>query len=498
MKVVTSKEMARLEKLAFDRGESGEAFMERVGLEIASMIPQFYSSTHPMILLCGRGNNAGDAYVAGRFLLQRGYNVEALQLFPLESCSELCKKNAKAFQECGGEIVFHNYKFPKNGVLLDGILGTGFKGKLEEHLADAIERANSSGNPIFAIDIPSGLDGNTGEVQNVAIKAEATFFLGVAKTGFFLEDGPRYTGRLYPISFGMENDIAQLGLASFWMLDENEVVQFLPKMVRTQHKYQKGYVVGLTGSHGMPGAAILSSEAAMRGGAGIVRILVPSGMENETANLPPELLRYFYQNNEWKKLTTFMNEATSAYLGPGIGRESTTKKLVKELLTAIQKPCVIDADALNIIAEDHSIRIPKGAILTPHHGEMARLLQSPREDKLTDALIAKCQEFSEKHEAILVLKGMPTLIFSPGTTPYLSAKGDPGMATAGCGDVLTGIIAAFLSQKLSPLHAASIGVVLHGIAGEIASAKATSYSLIARDIIEAIPGAFKSISSKNP
>lgn len=472
MKVVLPEEMARIEKMAYSQGAKELDFMEAAGKGVALFIQKQFAKDQLVTLLCGKGNNAGDAFVAGRFLQEAGYKVQALLLFPLNECSPLCKLQASLFL---GQIVD---TFPTQGIILDGLLGTGFKGTLHSPLLEIINLANLSKLPIIAIDIPSGLNGINGEASPVSILATWTVFLGLPKRGFFYGDGWKYVGRLIYVDFGLSAECIALASSDLELLTLDEMKALLPPITRTRHKYQAGYVVGLAGSHDMPGAANLASKSALTAGAGIVRIW----SKEENALLIPEIVRSYYNDEQGDLVLKSMNEASAVFVGPGLGNCT----LLKELLSGLTKPVVIDADALNAIAKD-DLCIPKNSVLTPHVGEMQRLL------KMKDFDHKDVQAFVDKHEVYLVLKGAPTFIFGPQIKPFVSPTGDPGMATAGSGDVLTGIIAAFLAQKLTPLNASCLGVYFHGLVGEIAAKEKTSYALIASDLISVFPLAFKAL-----
>ena len=445
-------------------------------------------------LLCGKGNNAGDAYVAGVYLLEKGYKVQAYQVAPIEDSSDLCQKNYHRFQEKGGQIVgftrVDEIDLKNESLLVDALFGTGFKGEAKGIFAKFINKANSSNLPIIAVDIPSGLDGESGIVEGRAIKAAVTVFLGLPKTGFFLQDGWKMVGKLRFVDFGLPHSYIDEFDAEMEMLSIDMVKGLLPKIAYDRHKYQAGLVIGLAGSIGMPGAAMLASTAALRGGAGIVRLLHPKGMETELSNSPYELIKIGYGAGDEKMIIETLNSASACFIGPGIGRGKEIRELIKKVLPNIEKPCVIDADALTIIAEE-KIKLPPGVILTPHKGEMIRLLQKSSPQPSSKEFLQYCQKFSDEKRVTLVLKGGPSFIFHPQEKVLVSPYGDPGMATAGSGDVLTGLIAALLAQKLSSYQAAMLAVYLHGIAGEMAAIEKSSYCMIASDIIDKFPTAFR-------
>ncbi len=498
MKVVSAKQMAHIESLAYRDGASEHDFMEEAGSGVALVVHDYaerHNTDRVIILLCGKGNNGGDAYVTGIHLLHLEYEVFAIQVAPIAECTTLCRENYERFIEEGGRLAETLQEFPTNGIIVDGLFGTGFHGAIEEPYAAIVALANHSGLPIIAIDIPSGLNGETGIVEGEAIVATETAFLGLPKTGFFLNEGWNHVGKLVPVDFGLPKQYIDECETNLIMLSHELLNPLLPPLKRNRHKYEAGYVVGLAGSPTMPGAAMLSSLAALRGGAGIVKLLHPKGMEAELSVSPYELIRVPYTPHEIDMMVPLLNKASATFIGPGLGQSAETKKLLLTLVPRLEKPCVIDADALKIIS-DSKVPFPKHAVLTPHHGEMMHLLKMSTQPRLTLSFLETCQAFAEEHDITLVLKGAPTFIFQPRHPYIVNPTGDPGMATAGCGDVLTGLIAALLAQKLQPHDAASLGVFLHGLAGEIASEDATSYGVIASDLIFRFPEAFKIIQMR--
>lgn len=498
LKVVTAQEMARIEKIAYSEGASEQTFMENAGRGIAEEVQTFIeqaSAPKVVTLLIGKGNNGGDAFATGIQLLKKGIKTVASHLFKLEACSPLCQVMHKKFLASGGRVhkaSAASFSF-ESGVILDGLVGTGFQGKAEGVLALAIDRANRSRLPIIAIDIPSGLHGSTGEVETVAIQATQTLFLGLPKIGFFLKKGWDHVGKLKDVDFGLQEKYISKANAVAYLLNESGMVDVFPSIKRTRHKYQAGYVLSIAGSRGMPGAALLASLSALRAGAGIVRLFHPKGMEAELSGAPFELIREGWDGKNMKRIGEEMRRAKVMLIGPGIGRTSTTKGMVQQLLRISPLPLVIDADALYFLAENPSWRLPKGSILTPHQGEMQLLLSKFKNNSTLTPKneMEHYQIFAQKKQVTIVLKGAPTFIFCPETMPLIVTRGDPGMATAGSGDVLTGVIAAMLAQGLDARSAASLSVYLHGMTGEMAAHALTSYCMIASDLITFLPNAFK-------
>lgn len=498
MKVVSSQQMFQMESDAYREGASESDFMEEAGSGVALVVhdySEFYNLDKHVILLCGKGNNAGDAYVAGLHLLHLEYHVIAYQTFPLNNCSRLCKENHFRFIQEGGIVKeissAEEIDYPPSGIIVDGLFGTGFRGEVKEPIASIIESANQSQLPIIAVDIPSGLNGETGEASGSCIIAVETAFLGLPKMGFFLRSGWNYVGNLAYVDFGLPKEFIDQAVTELIMLSPDMLKPLMPPIVRNRHKYQAGYVVSLAGSRTMPGAAMLSSLAALTSGAGIVRLLYPEEMELELVAGPLELIKMPYGSDKesLEMIVETMNRASATLVGPGLGVTAATRELLREVMPHLTKPCVIDADALTIMAEE-KIPFPANSILTPHTGEIKRLLQIDYVD-LEMNFLRKCQAYAEEHQLTLILKGGPTFIFHPNYTMLVNPRGDPGMATAGSGDVLTGILASLMAQGLSPQHAAALGVYIHGVSGEFAAGELTSYCMLASDIINYLPDAFR-------
>lgn len=482
IKVVTTQEMTRIERLAIERGASAQEFMLQAGSKVAQAAMDFLRQKggKKVVLLIGRGNKGGDAYVAGIQLLQAGYIVRAVTFASPAECSELNRFFAGQFKGISG----HDLHFSEDDLIIDGLLGTGFHGVIESGaMADAITLANSSGLPILSIDIPSGLDGTTGTYSGPVIKATETVTLGFAKIGLFKHSGWDCTGRLRIEEFGLPQEIASDAKAVALIPKIEEL--HLPTMVRSHHKYERGFVIGFGGSKEFKGAVKLSGTAALHGGAGIVKLFTLE----DVGQVADELIAQIWSLAAWKKNLV---KASSVFIGPGLGRSTTAKEWCKAALHQVDKPCVLDADALYFLPD---MKIPKRCILTPHHGEMLHLLGEA--DLEEEVLWTRCQKYVDEHSVVLILKGAPTHIFSPACLPIIIPRGDPGMATAGSGDVLTGLLAALLAQGQSLLEAAVVGVTLHALAGEAAALEKTSYGYSAGDLITFFPSAFKCFLKNN-
>jgi len=485
--VVTAKEMQRIEKLAFEAGESGRDYMETAGREIAAVLEKELitpSAEFHIHLLVGKGNNGGDAFVAGYHLLKKGFDVTAHHLAPLDECSPLCEEMGARFKKNGGKLdqISHTPQFNEKGIIVDGLTGTGFEGAAKGALAETIEAANQAHLPCYAIDIPSGLNGNTGEVETLAIKADATLYLALPKIGFFQGQGWDHVGELIPIDFGMPEKFLHKAKSVARIESKQSYVGKLPPIKRTRHKYQAGYLLAVAGSPGMSGAALLSSYSALKTGTGIVRLFYPKEMEGELANAPYELIKESWDLSDDARITEEAKRAKALIVGPGIGRSDKTHKALRTLLAKTTLPTVIDADALYFLSIDPEMNLPDKTVLTPQTQEMERILGKP-------PTLAHCQEYVKEKGVTLVLKGAPTFLFHPHTQPLIIPYGDPGMATAGTGDVLTGVIGSMLAQGLSPNEGASLGVLLHALAGEIAAERESSFGMTATDLLHSLPEA---------
>ncbi len=485
MKVVDAKEMKKIESLALKEGFLEEEFMLKAGLHIANLVMHYAKKYHlekKVILLIGKGNNGGDGYVAGSHLLENGFNVTAFHLCSLENSSPLNQFFCQKFQKQNAQVTFlkdkKDFQLPEKGILLDGILGTGFRGTLDPFFCEIISLANASRLFRLSIDIPSGLDGSTGKVCSTAIKADVTAYLGLPKTGFFFQQGYNYTGHLEHVDFGLKEKYINQAEETAILYDSKSL--HFPEIVRTRHKYQAGYVLTVAGSPQMRGAAKLCTMASLRAGAGIVRLFHHG---DNGYNLDPEVICCPYEEKVFQEE---VQRATAICIGPGIGR-NVKSDFLSFLLGFKDISFVLDADALFFLSENENVSLPKNCIITPHEKEMLRLLKKD----YSENLLEESQKYAEKKGCTIVLKGAPTLLLQPGKKAVIINKGDPGMATAGSGDVLTGIIAGLLAQKMSCYDAALLGVYLHGSAGEIAAKEKTSFCMVASDILDSLPKAFK-------
>jgi ADP-dependent NAD(P)H-hydrate dehydratase / NAD(P)H-hydrate epimerase len=472
MKVVTPLEMQKIESASIANGYSAAHFMDKAAIGIVAVVESFIDKNFlpkQVLLLAGNGHNGGDAYTVGSLLLTRGFSVEAFSPTSITKNAPLCLERFQQFIQDGGKLVstLENYK---TSVIVDGLLGTGFQGEVAPEFVSAIAWANDTRVPILSIDIPSGLCGFTGVVSPIAIRATITMFLALPKVGFFIGQGPDYIGHLVPIDFGLPSSFIDGAIGNACLIEQKDVE--LPPIVRSRHKYQAGYVLGLAGSFSMQGAAVLSTAAALRSGSGIVRLF-----SDVAINLLPEII---YQKYD---IVTFEQEAKRAcayFVGPGLGKDTAAHSQVESFLS--KSSVVFDADALYFLAKNPQWKIPPNSILTPHKGELIFLLGKEPD-------LESVQIYADLQQVTVIWKGFPTIIFHPQELPSIVMGGDGGMATAGSGDVLTGMVASFLAQRLSAKKAAIAAVYFHALAGSLAAKELSSYCLIASSILDYLPQA---------
>lgn len=492
IKIVAADEMARIEKEAIFEGISPEKFMTAAAANLAEGIEEF-ANTHfkpkKITLIAGKGNNGGDGYATALHLLSKGFEVKAFCLYNVDSCSPL---NRKFFRLLASKIQVEKFddtsSFLEESLVIDALLGTGFKGDLDPCLQAVIEKINRSNLPVLSIDIPSGLDGSFGAKQPYIVKAHTTFYLELAKTGFFIDGGFEYVGQLKKVCFGLPQKFIDRALAFGYLCKDGLSKELLPEMERTQHKYERGYVVGLSGSPGMSGAAILACLGAMRSGAGIVRLFHRCSIEELASQKFLELIVSPWNLERFEEFLQEEHRARAIFMGPGLGKDLVVLNKALDLLGLCEKPCVVDADLLEPFAKDHR-KFSSEIVMTPHRQEMQRCLDITASIQDEDFLEA-IQSFVQEKKVTVVLKGAPTFILSPKKPLLVMIHGDKGMATAGSGDVLTGMIAGLLSRGMRSREASALGVYIHGKAGERAAGLTTSQSMIASDILEHIPEVF--------
>ena len=513
MKVVTAAEMRGIdEKTIKTFGLSSAVLMERAGLAVAAKVRGLFGK-RKVIVISGGGNNGGDGIVAGRELFRSGWNVRAFLLAAENRLSPDCLKQYKTAKKMGLPIEFRTgirSADLHSAVVIDAIFGTGINKTVGPPVADVIAFLNKSEAPVISVDIPSGISADNGEVLGEAVRADYTVTFGLPKIGHLLHPGAECCGKLFVEDIGFPAELLTSDRLMAATIDDRMASSLIPERPVHSYKGNYGHVLVVAGSRGKTGAALMTARACLRSGAGMVTVGVPETLADifqsrvtEDMVLPlPDTGGGQFSSQAAEHILRFVSEKADVLaIGPGIGTSDDTRSIIPQLIKNSVSPMVIDADGINSI-EGNADSLKKArspVILTPHIGEMARLLRRGPMDyaglreKISKEGIQTPVSFAKETGTYLILKGAPTVVAVPEGRAFINTTGNPGMATAGAGDVLTGIVAGFLGQGLNPLSAAILGVYMHGLAGDVAATEKGMHSMIATDLIDHLPGAFASL-----
>ena len=513
MIIVTSEQMASIDKHAIETiGIPGERLMEKAGKIVADVALLFLAKKtgrRKAVIFAGKGNNAGDSFVAARYLMEQDIETKLLLLYEPDCLKGDAALNFQRIAESYPQILVHAdslekllscEKYVKEAdLLIDGIFGTGFKGAPRGHSAEGIFFINGVHKPVLAIDIPSGLNGTTGVVEKIAVKADCTVTFGLPKTGLLFNDGPKYAGKLKIVDIGLPDKSVATAELDLFYIRNKEICQKFHKREPDSHKMSFGHLFVVAGSVGLTGAAMLSSQAALRSGCGMVSLGCAKSLNPIFETTLPEIITYpltettsqTIDKQAYSKVLSLVKDRNcgAILIGPGLGRHQRTTDLVVDIIKHSPCPLIVDADALNALAEC-KLNILKHAsvpvIITPHPGELARLLGVSNKD-IQENRYKYVKLASKKFNVVTVLKGRNTLVSVPGGVTYLNPTGNSGLATAGSGDVLAGMLGSFLVQGMSPADAACCAVYLHGKTADYIAKFRGERSLIASDIIKYLP-----------
>ncbi|HEY6730494.1 MAG TPA: NAD(P)H-hydrate dehydratase [Solirubrobacterales bacterium] len=476
-----------------ERGVPSLDLMEAAGRAVAETVAEL-APEGPIRVVCGKGNNGGDGFVAARLLREMGFEVEALLLWPAEDLSGDAEVNYRRFggQRLDGDPA---ERLADSGAVIDAIFGTGFEGAPREPAAAAIQAINRCGAPVVACDIASGVDASTGEVAGEAVEADVTVSFHAAKLGQRVAPGKWRCGELRVAAIGIPAGAPDAAAGEI----DPAVLALAPRRGPRSTKFTSGEVAIAGGSRGLTGAVRMASLAAIRAGAGYATVAVPADLEMVYELAQPEVMSVACPGGDGclvpaskKKVLRTFERASAGVVGPGLGRDPGSFELVREVLAEIEAPLVLDADGLNAFAGRLGELAAREAptILTPHAGELGRLLERDFEE-IGAHRLGSAREAAERAGAIVVLKGDDTIV-TDGTRVAVNAISAPALATAGSGDVLSGMTAALLARGLEPFAAACAAVVAHARAGLDAAAKVgAAESVIAGDVIAAIPLAMR-------
>jgi len=507
MRVCTTEQMRKLDSLSIEKyGIPGQKLMETAGRWVSivarNMLKDIDGET--VCLLAGRGNNGGDGFVAARYLFNLGFDVEIILAAEPDTFKGDALINFERIKEL--KIPYRRFanKIPETDIVLDALLGTGISGAPRGEIADAIARINDArrkGALVLAIDIPSGINGNDGSAAGDAVDADSTVTFGFAKIGNLIHPGKALAGRLFIADIGLDAHAKAEVAITHEFATIQEIAALLPSRPPDGHKgtFGKGLIVA--GSAGMTGAAVMSGLAVLRAGAGLCYAAIPRSLvdivdlaatEVVVLSMPEVKKKRCHTLRALGELHKHVKNVDTVAVGPGLGAHHETIEMVRRFLTKIQTPVVIDADGLNALGgtlDEEIPRITAPSVMTPHPGELSRLLDIPIV-KVQESRIENALEWAKLLFTTLVVKGNPTIVACDEHSTWFNPTGNDGMATAGSGDVLTGLIAGFMAQGLSPWDAARAGVYVHGLAGDIAADNYTGRAMVAMDILDCVPDSF--------
>ncbi len=513
MKAVTARVMQALDRQTInDYGISGFELMARAGANVAAIIMARYSSSgsRSVLILAGKGNNGGDGFVVARRLAEAGWQVTLLLFAEPESLCGDAKAHYDLIHSAVDQRHFHKLTHAEvssllldSVVVVDALFGTGLKSGLTGSYAEAARLVNAGGRPVVAVDIASGVDATSGEVPGEALRAEITVTFGAAKIGHFLYPGAESLGELIVTDIGIPSDLlAKVPFVE--IIDEKYAAGLVKLRNRTAHKGSCGHCLIVAGSRGKSGAAAMTANSAMRSGAGLVTLAAPCGIHSVLEMKTTEVMTVPLSESpggtlafdSLAEITRLFAGKNAAAIGPGLGLDEETVAVVRNVLAFVKIPLVLDADALNAVAEDISclqVSSSPALVLTPHPGEMARLASADIAEIESDRLEA-ARSFATDNGCYLVLKGARTAIAAPDGRLAINLSGNPGMASGGMGDVLSGVITALLGQGYEPFAACCLGVFCHGLSGDMVAAEKGEVGLIATDVQAMLPYAIKKLA----
>ena len=515
MRLVKAFEMQEMDRLTIQQvGIPGPVLMENAGrAAVRFFLEHFKPGTGAHVLcLCGRGNNGGDGYVMARYLHQAGLRISVVVLAPLEKIAGDARLNLEIIRRLGLDIKEvvdpQQWALAAPGLLeadyiVDGLLGTGLNSNVEGLYRAAIEAINHYQKPVMAIDIPSGLNADTGQIMGVAVRADLTVTFGLPKVGQMVFPGAGLVGRLVRADIGIPKAVEGQVPGRHYLLEPEDFQSLLQEERVDTHKGRRGHLLVLAGSLGKTGAAVLTALGALRAGAGLVTVGIPAGLNaileqklTEAMTVPlAETAAGSLALAAEPEIEKLFQGKTALAIGPGLSTHPETVELVRRLVAKCPLPMVVDADGVNALAGHLRVLAAQKEhlVLTPHPGEMARLLDKQNKEVQADRL-GLAARFAAEHGCYLVLKGARTLIAAPGGELFINPTGNPALAAGGSGDVLTGLIGGFLARGWPSLQAAMAGVYLHGLAADRLAAEQGQIGVLAQELLEPIPGLMSALA----
>lgn len=516
IRLATAEEMRRADRRAIEQfGMSSLLLMENAGRGAADAIERVFGPVRGrrVGIVCGKGNNGGDGFVVARHLAGRGGSVEVWLIGAAAELSGDAATNLAVLRRAALPVIEVTDAPGSTGIadlrqglsradlLVDALLGTGVRGPAVGLMAEAIRAVNDTRRPVCALDLPSGLSADRGDSLGPTIRARLTVTFGLPKVGLFLSAGPFHAGQVEVTDLGVPREWLEEGLR-VGLVEAEEIGGVIPARPKDAHKGRYGHLLVVAGSVGKTGAAILACLGALRGGTGLVTCALPATQQPvvaarlaEAMTEPlPETVAQTLSAKALDRLLELAGRMDAVAVGPGAGLEPETQAMVREVIQAAERPMVVDADALTaLVGHLPLVRQARGPrLLTPHPGEAARLLGQSIADVQADR-IETARRLAAETGAVIALKGTATLVASPDGEVTLNPTGNPGMATGGMGDVLTGLAGGLLAQGLAPEVALRAAVYLHGLAGDLTAAERGEAGLLAGDVAEALPAAIRRV-----
>jgi len=505
MKIATREIVREIDRLTIEKfGVPGLVLMENAGRATADVLLDNFSYAVKVAVFSGGGNNGGDGFVIARHLISKGLDVDTYLVSAPRKFKGDALTNYKALKNTGGNIIElknNLRKFKQADVIVDALFGTGLDREVTGFYKKVIDFINTQGVPTIAVDIPSGLDSNSGQPLGTAVLADITVTFVLPKLGISVYPGVEYAGEIYVAEITtpkfLEDNIP------YELLGTESVKYILEPRYENTHKGTYGHLFVVAGSPGKSGAAALAALGAQRSGTGLVTVGIPQSlnpiMEQKTTEamtepLPETALETLGTDSIDRVLEIIKNKKTAVAIGPGISTANETREFLYEIIRSIDLPMVIDADALTLVADNPKILNEAKApiVLTPHPGEMSRLAAISTDEVQADR-IGIAMEFAKKYGIYLVLKGARSIIATPKGKVFINTTGNAGMASGGMGDVLTGIVGGFLAQRIDPEDACKLGVFLHGLSGDLVAEQNGEAGMIAGDIANSLPRAIKEL-----
>ncbi len=515
MIVVTAAESRRLDELTIQQyGTPGHVLMERAGAgATAVLLKQFPHVRRRRVIICaGKGNNGGDGFIIARLLRRKGVRAEVVLLGRSAEIKGDAVRALAALKRARGklseivsaaDVAQLPEKFSGAALIVDAVFGTGLNATVEGRFADVLHMMNASGVPVFAVDIPSGLHADRGVPLGVAVQAEATATFGFAKIGQVIHPGVEHVGALAVVDIGIAPQAIADVQPRMRLLDVGETVPLVPVRAPEAHKGSCGHVLIVAGSRGHSGAALMAAHAAARAGAGLTTLAGPASLNTVFSLGRPEVMTVSLEESDGfvrfdeAQLRAALHAKDAVIVGPGLGTHEDAQKVVRFLLSELSLPVVIDADALTCVSREMALLrgARAQALLTPHPGEMARMLGTDAAAVQTDR-VGAATAFARDHGCTIVLKGARSVIAAPDGRVWINCTGNPGMASGGMGDALSGILGGLLAQGLAVADAACLGVYLHGEVADRIAASCGEIGLLASDVIEGVPAGLKRLLAR--